>query len=327
MHSHFLDGGWNDTYVKNYFTYITDVVSSFGGNTSDPSVLEQLRDIIQFEVNLTQLIIPREFRRNPQMLFNVLTIADMQRRYSYINWLEFVNGLFPTLDLSENEPIAVTDLKFFAKLGKLVRSTPKRTLSNYLLWRLTTMAIPYMSKSYRDIETKYQELFFGEYKRSKRWIECVGVVVSEMPIATGAMYARQFFDETAKLEAIKMVNAIKREFEEVLIHAPWMDDVTRLSALKKLQVMQAFVGYPDELKDDAKLEEYYEKLDFIDGDYYYSILANNKFQLETSELQLREPAIRSDWKMLSNVVDINAYYDAAENKMSKCTFCCLYHSQ
>lgn len=280
------------------------------------SIIDEVEEIIQFEVNLTQIILPREQRRNPQLLFNVMRLKEMQARFDYFNWVRLLKESYPNLDVDDNELIAVTDIRFFEKFNDLLDSTSKRTLANYLMWRITVQAVPYLSKRFRERETLYTTMFYGHYKRQPRWRDCVSTVLAEMPIVVGAMYVRTFFDEKAREEAVEMVDMIKEEFESILKTEAWMDPVTREAALIKLHNMTAFVGYPKELKSDRILEDFYVNLRFKEGDYFESVLRNNRFMQEKWTGLLREPVDKSDWRLLSNVADINAYYDAAENKMS-----------
>lgn len=301
--------------MVNYFDYILDIASILGGDGKE--MLDQIQDIIEFEVNLTKIIIPREQRRNPQQLFNVMTLKEMQEKFSYFNWVRFLKESYLNLDIEEFEQIAVTDIKFFQQFNQLLENTSKRTLANYLMWKVTAQTIPYLSQKFQDRETEYSSLFFGQYKQQPRWRDCVAMILTEMPIVVSAMYVRKFFDEEAKQQATEMVDMVKQEFEIVLKSEAWMDDVTREAALVKLHSMSAFVGYPEELKSDRSIEDFYVNLRIKEGDFFESILRNNRFLLEKWSGLLREPVVKSDWRLLANVADINAYYDAAENKMSK----------
>lgn len=275
----------------------------------------EVREIIEFEVNLTQIVIPHRGRRNPQQLFNVMTITDMQSKYPYFDWLQFVREVYPHLKFNSDEVVAVTDMNFFENFGKLIEKTKKRILANYLMWRLTVQAVPYLSQKFKQRDTEYQILFYGEHTRQPRWRDCVNIVLVEMAIATSAMYVRRHFNNKSKMEAETMVNTIKDEFKHILSEASWMDELTREAALEKLQKMSSHVGYPRELENDTAIEQFFNGLQMHNGNFFESILTNNKFFDRKWSSLLREPVNRTDWRMLSNIIEINAYYDAAENKM------------
>lgn len=57
-----------------------------------------------------------------------------------------------------------------------------------------------------------------------------------------------------------MVTDIRQEFKEILKSSDWMDEETKKSALKKVDELSHHIGYPSELLDDAKIEDYYKNV-------------------------------------------------------------------
>lgn len=97
-----------------------------------------------------------------------------------------------------------------------------------------------------------------------------------------------------------------------------MDEVTRKSAIEKVAVITSHIGYPDELLDDSKLEEFYEKLRFDENaTYLENIMDVNLFNKEYSFSQLRKPVDKTDWVLYADVAVINAGYYPPQNSMSK----------
>lgn len=79
-----------------------------------------------------------------------------------------------------------------------------------------------------------------------------------MDIAFGTLYVRNYFPKSAKKSAEDLVNKVQDQFKEILRKVDWMDESTRKNALQKLAAMRKFIAYPDELYDDAKLNEFYK---------------------------------------------------------------------
>ena len=73
--------------------------------------------------------------------------------------------------------------------------------------------------------------------------------------AVGAMYVREYFDESARKSANEMVKDIRDVFNEIIDELDWMDDKTRIRAKEKAAAMTTHIAYPDELLDDKKLTE------------------------------------------------------------------------
>ena len=82
------------------------------------------------------------------------------------------------------------------------------------------------------------------------------------------------------------------------------------------------VGYPDELLDDKKLDEFYGKLETKDDDYFQSNLNINIFQLEENLNRLGKPVNKSSWVDHGYSAVVNAFYSPNENSIS--TFILIY---
>ncbi len=51
-------------------------------------------------------------------------------------------------------------------------------------------------------------------------------------------------------------------FSDLLDETQWMDEDSRKEAHAKLNVMGKKIGYPEFVKDDQELSEYYEKVSY-----------------------------------------------------------------
>jgi predicted metalloendopeptidase len=65
-----------------------------------------------------------------------------------------------------------------------------------------------------------------------------------------------------------MVTYLKTEFDEILHKTDWMDEETKSNAYRKSQMMKAIVGYPDELTNDALVNEHYKTVSFKQNSTY-----------------------------------------------------------
>ena len=96
-----------------------------------------------------------------------------------------------------------------------------------------------------------------------------------------------------------------------------MDEKTRQSALEKVDFMSTHIAYPDELLDDKKLDEFYEKLEITPDDYLKTIVNLTIFGTEFSFSKLRKPVNKSDWISHGRPAIVNAFYSSNENSIRK----------
>lgn len=64
-------------------------------------------------------------------------MKEVQQKYPYIQWVEYVNALLPQpLSVDEDEVIAVRAPSYFENLEQLLQETTKRSIANYMIGRL-----------------------------------------------------------------------------------------------------------------------------------------------------------------------------------------------
>lgn len=131
---------------------------------------------ILFFVNLLQISLPREERRNASALYHPTSIKELQEKYPYIQWLEYINALMPsTLQVDENEVISVTVPTFFEKLGDILNATPKRTMANYFLWRIILATSGATTNQLFKHKVQFYKDVYGLQSEQPRWKECIQV--------------------------------------------------------------------------------------------------------------------------------------------------------
>lgn len=109
-----------------------------------------------------------------------------------------------------------------------------------------------------------------------------------LPVSVGALYVRKYFNEDSRREALELVNYIREEFINVLHQVSWMDDKTRGEAIKKAKLITNHVGYPNELADNNKLEEFFKDLDMEPDNLLLNTLRLNVFSIDLRFNKLRE---------------------------------------
>lgn len=134
------------------------------------------------------------------------------------------------------------------------------------------------------------------------------------------MYVRKYFKQDAKKTALELVTNLRRAFIDILNQIPWMDDATRNSALEKARALTSHIGYPDELDDNKKLEEYYSGLELDSDNLFLNSLKVAKFELDYYYKKLHDPVNKTDWTTHAKVAVVNAHYAPLENSIREYIF-------
>lgn len=81
-----------------------------------------------------------------------------------------------------------------------------------------------------------------------------------LDIAAASVYVRHFFNEHHKHDVVELIRDIKSAFIEKIRKTTWMDSKTKKHALQKADKISSHIGYPHQLLDDKKIDEFYENV-------------------------------------------------------------------
>ncbi|KAF5303211.1 hypothetical protein FQA39_LY10124 [Lamprigera yunnana] len=309
----FLIKGESDKYVEAYFKFMVNVAVELG--CSRKIAETELKEALNFEIKLAEIAMSKETRRNITQLYNVVTVRELQEKFSDLPWLEYINNVLPQAEISSNESLILVSPKYTSELLKLINQTTKRVQANFAIWRAINDQIPYLTDNLIQHQLNFHHVLIGVTQKQSRWKECVDEVAKGLPLLTSALYVRKYFNNEAKENALEMITYIKEAFDKILISLDWMDEVTRKSALEKSAFVENHVGYPDELLDNNKLEEYYKSLQIYPDQYLMSRLNIEKHTHIVYNKRLREPVNKSDWIEHGHVAQVNAFYNPVENSI------------
>ncbi|BET02258.1 Peptidase family M13 [Nesidiocoris tenuis] len=301
--------------VKAYFEYMIDISELFGADRSVAK--EEMMKSLEFEMALANMSLPSEERRDPEKLYNRMTIGEMQIKFPTIPWFEYFRNILPSkIELTTEEPVIVGVPTYVTQLEQLLQHTEKRVIANYLMWRAAASTVSYLPEAFRKKQLKYITAITGSTEREARWKECSAQAARIVSLATGSLYVRKFFKENAKKKALELVNNIRLEMYDIIQNVDWMDEETRVAALEKAHAMTAHIAYPDELLDNAKLTEFYDGLEVnADGSYLDGIYNTTKWGQEYNFGRLRDPVNKTDWRTHGRPQIVNAFYSPTENSI------------
>ncbi|XP_039280391.1 neprilysin-2 [Nilaparvata lugens] len=310
----YLVKGLSDKLVAAYYDYMVDIAVLYG---ADKNVAKtELKKSLDFEINLANMSLPLEERRNATKLYNPMTLPELQQKFPSIPWTEYFRNLLPDkIKISPDEFVIVNVPSYIHKLEALMSNTPKRVQANYALWRAAGASVSYLSDNFRRRQLEYSTVLSGRTEIEARWKECTDVASGSLSLAVGSQYVRRFFKEDAKKNAEELVLRVRQEMYKILEHVEWMDDKTRAAALDKAKSMTTHIAYPDELLDDEKLMQFYENLEIGSDDYYGAILNLTKFGTEYSFSRLRDAVNKSEWITHGRPAIVNAFYSSIENSI------------
>jgi len=315
MSREYLINGFEDDDVTSYYNYMVSVAELLG---ADRKVAEQeLKESLLFEIELAHASRPREERRNASRLYNPMMIKDLHEHAPMVPWLEYINNILTTdlIQVEETERVILDEPGYLKNLTILLPKTNKRTIANYMFWRVARSSLGYFTESARKIQLEYAKNITGKKSQTPRWRQCTGSASGSFASPIGNMYVSKHFNEDAKHAMDEMVRDIRHEFDRILNEISWMDGETRERARKKLSTMKEYIGYPKEIMIEKNLEDLYENLHVNAGDHFINGINMSIWGTNYAWGKLREKIDKTDWKRHGQPAVVNAFYSSIENSI------------
>ncbi|XP_074654372.1 endothelin-converting enzyme homolog isoform X2 [Tubulanus polymorphus] len=307
-----------DKVLSAYLKYMVTDAMLLGGKKNDSEA--QFGDVIDWERDIANITVPSAERRDDEKLYHKMTIAELQKKAPFINWLQLLNKQFKLVDikLTKDEPVVVFAPEYLAQMSDMVTrllSTDdgKRIMHNYMMWHVVKFMDSFLGKDFENAKQILKTALSGTTGKEEKWRECVSDVDGTVGFALGAMFVRNSFHGDSKNTAESMVDQIKHTFKRGLPDIPWMDAQTVNAAREKVDSVIDMIGFPQYILNKTALDEEYKGLKIDPNTYFDNNIRTLRFSLKKELKRLREKPDKKRWSMTPPT--INAYYTPTENKI------------
>ena len=89
-----------------------------------------------------------------------------------------------------------------------------------------------------------------------------------------------------------MFSDLYEAFNDILNEADWIDDETRVAAVKKAEQMIVLLGYPDYAEDPEMLDDFYDDLRTCTWDHFGNSQGTRQFRLNNNFELIGKPRAR-----------------------------------
>ncbi|XP_077998492.1 endothelin-converting enzyme 1-like [Glandiceps talaboti] len=311
-----------DFYLKNtsqeildaYLIYMRTVTTLMGADINATEA--EMEEILQFEIDLANVTLPTDERRDEELLYHRLKLTDLQEMAPAFDWLTNTQYLFQKVgidDVEGDESIVVYAPQYLRDVSSFILRTPPKLLNNYMIWKTIKRMALFLDADFRDASSEFDKVLYGTTTTPDPWRFCVADTDSTIGMALGAMFVREAFDGNSKETAQDMIDEIREAFKNNFPRLDWMDDDTRTVAREKADAVVDMIGFPDYILKPKSLDDRYKGLDFDEDEYFLNNLKLITFDIKRSFEKLRKPVKRSRWEMTPPTV--NAYYTPNKNEI------------
>lgn len=269
----------------------------------EPTARRRADVVLSIETALASASMPRDERRDPARVYHRLNRTGLARAAPAFDW----SAYFEALGHPDITAINVAVPQFFEGMNRLLVETTLPDVKAYLGWHLLQSAAPAMGQAlvFESFRFRSKNLS-GESELLPRWKRCLAAVDEGMGDALGRPFVAETFGAGGKEDAEELVRSVEDAFRRNLTGLAWMDAPTRAEAMKKLDLVQNKIGYPEKGRNYAGLVVTRE-----------SDLANRMraaaFETERDLSKIGKPVDRAEWHVPPQTV--NAYYDPSLNEM------------
>lgn len=99
-----------------------------------------------------------------------MTIADLESYPTSINWTDYINWSLNGLHhVNGSETVVLT---MIPHIDALIHNVGKRTIANYIAWRIVLFSAEFSSGAFHQIFQAYNNNVLGVLKANSRTAEC-----------------------------------------------------------------------------------------------------------------------------------------------------------
>ncbi len=236
-------------------------------------------------------------------MYNPKSPAELATLAPGFPWKEFLAAE----GLGGQTRVVVGQTTAFPKIAAIYNETPIATLQAWQAFSTADSASPYLSKAFVDRSFAFHgKTLNGQPEQRPRWKRAVSAVGGSLGESLGKLYVAAYFTPQAKAQMEQLVSNLKVALHGRLERLTWMAPSTKAEALKKLDMMNVKVGYPNKWRD-------YSKLIIKKDDLYGNMERSIAFEWDYSLNKLKKPVDKAEWDMFPQTV--NAYYSPVKNEI------------
>lgn len=274
--------------------------------------LQRMREIVEFETNLTKIFVPKMELLDPSLSYWKTTLKTFDEIIPQIDMSHYLNEIFAT-SIPLEEEILIPSYSYFVKLNELLRQTDKRLLADYIMWHAVYPLTVHLPKIYDDIRLQYSSIFSGSNTSIPLWKNCVGNTDDVFSFVTGALFVKEVVTPQLINETEDLAQYIQDTFIANLPSVTWMDNVTKEAAKEKALAIHQKIGFPAWIEDPAELDQHYEYFNVTVVSCFDNALNLRNSYLVEMRKHLHTPVDKTEWHM--GPAEVNAYYSSSFNEM------------
>ncbi|XP_054159928.1 neprilysin-2-like [Oppia nitens] len=287
-------------------------------NSNSVSSFTQLTDVINIELKdlLSQSILSSDSKiiKNMKIFYNScmnLTAVNNKSLDTLMNYIKELGG-WPVLEGNHwketnfnfiNTTLKLKNFGFNPNLIFQLRVAPNVVYNGEHMIYITELKFSPLAKN---------ELLNVKSRKMKAYLD----FIVDIAVLLGADEDKAY-DELEKViqlesllaKVIEMYENIRFTLKQKFQEIDWMDIETKSSALFKIDYINHFIAYNNEILNDKQIEDMNQMLEDLESNNLLeNLLKLQKMNLNNEYSKLYKSNYRNDWQKMVTPVSVNAYY-------------------
>lgn len=256
-------------------------------------------------------------KKNVTNLVNVMTVGEMQEKYTKINWIEYIRAkTLGQMNITDYGSVVVNvmELDYFNTLMDIFEETDPLIISMYQTMKIIIDHMDRVNANFRGMKQKMSNS--DEKARAPaRWKTCIGDIVEHFGVGISYLYVKDSGSEDLKSFSEDIIQRLKEQFQRMMTKSKWFDEQTSAKAMIKLEAVKNQIAYSEELLNRTFVEDYYKGLNFENMSYFDSVLHLNKIDhIRTVESYLDVSEYSNELQFVE-VAMVNGFYIPFSNSI------------
>lgn len=277
---------------------------------------DDLLKTFEFEKELAKISTPRSRRPSFEEAYKKLTLLEIQEYTGdFFNWTKYVQVAMEdnTFHVNSQTKAVVYSLEYLKRLVKLLSITPKRTIANYMMWRVVKLKFLQLSSDFVELFKYYYLQAFNYWSDSDQHQLCLMATSQKFGIPLSKVFLDQKFFGDSKELAKDIIGNIRAAFISNIGKQDWMDEKTQKVAVEKAEALIENVGYPDYIMDVEYMTQRYKEVTIDPKTYFNNDVSVTKRQNIDKLAKAGTAVDKTEWPFPPTM--LNAFYAYNENKM------------
>lgn len=269
---------------------------------TDVKAKQAVADVMKMEKAFAAAQQSRVERRDPDKVYNKMTVADLEKICPQMNWESYLKKTGAV-----SPYVIVDNPKFFQEVNSFLKNGQLEDWKTFLRWNTIKPAMAFLPTAFVNENFKMAQLITGQKEMQPRWKRSSLMTDAVLGEALGQIYVDKNFKPEAKQRMLELVGNLIKTYDKRLKALDWMSAETKQKALLKLSTIITKIGYPDKWRDYTPLSIDRSKT------YFENVKAAGKFRFNEVMNRIGKPVDKTLWQMSPPTV--NAYYNPTVNEI------------